>query len=179
MFVPSQASVNVSWNTVVSRSARAGRRALAVVTILLLCGGVAMAQGGGSDQGRSGAGDELDLREANVTGVTIETNGTGAYRFNVTLIHDDDGEDGYANWWQVESLDGTQLGRRELLHAHGTVEFTRSASIEIPDGTNRVIVRGHDQTHGYGGQIAIVELESGAIEFVGQGSDLQGFGDRQ
>ena len=52
----------------------------------------------------TGAAD-LDLREANVTGVELEARDGGAYRFAVTLIHDDDGEDGYANWWQVETLD--------------------------------------------------------------------------
>jgi hypothetical protein len=69
----------------------------------------------------SGSGDvadeALDLREANVVDVAFEEQG-GTYTFDVTLRHDDDGEDGYANWWQIERLDGTRLGRRELLHAH-------------------------------------------------------------
>ncbi|MEF8853286.1 MAG: hypothetical protein V5A28_12860, partial [Haloarculaceae archaeon] len=67
---------------------------------------------------------DLDLREANVVGVAF-AGGDGTYDFDVTLYHDDDGEDGYANWWQVESLDGAQLGRRTLLHAHSTDPFTR------------------------------------------------------
>ena len=120
---------------------------------------------------------DLDLREANVTGVEIEPQGDGSYRFSVTLYHDDDGEDGYADWWQVERLDGTQLGRRELLHAHSTAPFTRSTTVEIPDGVDCVVVRGHDQTHGYGGQAVIVTLETGARRFVQQGSDSQSFTD--
>ncbi len=147
----------------------------ALVFFATLAGGTAFAQG---QAGGAGSGDDLDLREANVTDVEVETSGTGAYRFSVTLIHDDDGEEGYANWWQVETLAGEQLGRRELLHAHGTVEFTRSETIQIPSGTARVVVRGHDQTHGYGGQAAILNLESGDIEFVMQGSEPADFSDR-
>jgi hypothetical protein len=120
------------------------------------------------------AGGDLDLREANVVGVAAERR-DGAYRFDVTLLHDDDGEDGYANWWQVESRDGERLGRRELLHAHGTREFTRSATVEVPDGVTEVVVRGHDQTHGYGGQAMLVKLETGATTAVRQGSEPRSF----
>jgi len=114
---------------------------------------------------------ELDLREANVVAVEIESTGDGQYQFDVTLYHDDDGEDGYADWWQVETLDGEQLGRRELLHAHSTAPFTRSETIEIPDGTTCVVVRGHDQSHGYGGQAMVVAVESGVTRPVQQGSE--------
>jgi hypothetical protein len=115
----------------------------------------------------------LDLREANVVGVTFETQGDGRYRFDVTLVHDDEGEDGYANWWQVETTAGDRLGRRELLHAHGTREFTRSETISVPEGVTRVVVRGHDRTHGYGGQAMVVELDSGETRAVRQGSERQ------
>ncbi|WP_458209396.1 hypothetical protein [Haladaptatus sp. NG-SE-30] len=113
---------------------------------------------------------DLDLREANVVGVEFEREGR-SYTFDVTLYHDDDGEQGYANWWQVETLDGERLGRRELLHAHGTERFTRSETVEIPKGTRRVVIRGHDETHGYGGQAMVVDLESGENRAVQQGSE--------
>jgi hypothetical protein len=114
---------------------------------------------------------DLDLREANVTAVEIEDRDGGQYRFDVTLYHDDDGEDGYANWWQVEMLDGEQLGRRELLHAHSTDPFTRSETIAVPDEVDCVVVRGHDQTHGYGGQAMTVSVPDGATNAVRQGSE--------
>jgi len=120
------------------------------------------------------AAGDLDLREANVVGVVAERR-DGAYRFDVTLYHDDDGEDGYANWWQVESRGGEQLGRRDLLHAHGTREFTRSATVEVPDGVAEVVVRGHDQTHGYGGQAMLVDLETGETTAVRQGPEPRSF----
>lgn len=114
----------------------------------------------------------LDLQEANV--MDVEKNGD---RFSVTLIHDDSGEDGYANWWQVETMEGEQLGRRTLLHAHGTRNFTRSESIQVPDGIEKVVVRGHDQTHGYGGRAAIYTIETGQLEFVDQGEERNSFGE--
>lgn len=115
--------------------------------------------------------ESLDLREANVTAVEWEKTSAGTYRLAVTLYHDDDGEEGYADWWQVETLDGNLLGRRKLLHSHGTREFTRSEVVEIPENVTRVIIRGHDQTHGYGGRAVVLNLETGEIRAVDQGSD--------
>ncbi len=104
----------------------------------------------------------LDLREANVIAVTYETISPGELRFDVTLIHDDDAEaPSFADRWFVEDLDGNLLGERILAHSHGTQPFTRSASIIIPDEIDVVIVRGHDQLHGLGGQSMRVDLGTG------------------
>ena len=112
----------------------------------------------------------LDLREANVVDVRIEASDE-EYTFDVTLHHDDDGEPGYANWWQVERIDGTRLGRRELLQANSEQTFTRSATIPIPAAVTCVVVRGHDETHEYGGQLLTVDLDSGETRAVKQGPD--------
>jgi len=130
---------------------------------------------GSVDDDDSESTDEssLDFREANVVGVSLEGE-AGSYTFDVTLHHDDAGEDGYANWWQVERLDGTRLGRRELLHAHSEQPFTRSETIEIPEDVTCVVVRGHDQTHGYGGRLLLVNLDTAATRAVDQGADRQG-----
>ena len=122
------------------------------------------------------ASAELDQREANVVGVDIESV-DGDIRFSVSLNHDDDGEDGYANWWQVERLDGSRLGRRDLLHAHSNQPFTRSETIAVPEDVSCVVVRGHDRTHGYGGQAMIVNLETGATNAFDQGSEPATFDD--
>ncbi|WP_323676520.1 hypothetical protein [Halorubellus sp. PRR65] len=123
--------------------------------------------------------DGLDLREANVTGVELDAQGDGRVRFSVTLYHDDDGEDGYANRWTAETRDGEELGRRELLHAHGTREFTRSETVSVPIDVECVVVRGHDQTHGYGGRAALVSVSSGATRFVDQGPGRRSFADAE
>ena len=129
--------------------------------------------GGTTADGRESNGD-LDLREANVVEVAFEREGND-YRFDVALHHDDAGEDGYANWWQIEALDGTRLGRRELRHAHDEQPFTRSETVEIPDGVSCVVVRGHDQTHGYGGRATLVDLGSAESRAVDQGAEKQPF----
>ena len=126
------------------------------------------------DGGGSGSTD-IDLREANVVEVAFEAANEG-YTFDVGIHHDDDGEEGYANWWQVERLDGTRLGRRELLHAHSEQPFTRSESVTVPDDVSCVVIRGHDQTHGYGGVAAAVGLDNGAVRRIDQGSDPRRFG---
>ena len=131
----------------------------------------------GGDEATSADGDgsdaELDLREANVVSVNVDDS-DGATEFIVELHHDDAGEAGYADWWQVEQLDGTQLGRRDLRHAHENEQpFERRETIDIPDGVNCVVVRGHDQTHGYGGQLIVVNLQSGSQNVIRGDSERQ------
>jgi hypothetical protein len=130
-----------------------------------------------TDAGPAGQTDEPDLREANVVGTTVERS-DGSVTFEVTLYHDDDGEDGYADWWQVESLAGERLGRRDLTHPHSTAPFTRSGTFELPESVSCVVVRGHDQTHEYGGQAVLVNLDTGAMSTVDQGSEPRPFTDR-
>ena len=109
-------------------------------------------------------GGDLDLREANVLAVSFEALGDGRFRFDVTLLHDDDGEaPSYADSWQVWDAEGNMLGERVLTHSHGTQPFTRSATITIPDGVMTVFVRGHDMEHGHGGQSLQIDLDSGEM----------------
>jgi len=109
---------------------------------------------------------DLDLREANVLGVRFEKIDATKVRFDVTLLHDDDGESpSFADSWQVEDLDGTVLGERILAHSHGTIPFTRSATILIPEGIELVIIRGHDMKHSFGGQAALVNMTTGEVDF--------------
>jgi hypothetical protein len=118
---------------------------------------------------------DLDLREANVTAVELDPGDDQTFEVSVTLFHDDDGEEGYANWWQAETLDGERLSRRDLTHAHGTREFTRSADIDVPEEVSCIVVRGHDQTHEYGGQAMLVNTDSGATALKRQGPDRAAF----
>ncbi|QAU11557.1 hypothetical protein EKH57_01580 [Halorubrum sp. BOL3-1] len=125
-------------------------------------------------EGSDDPNDDLDLREANVVDVAVEATDEG-YGFDVTLHHDDDGEEGYANWWQVERPDGTRLGRRELVHAHSEQPFTRSETVDVSEDASCVVVRGHDQTHGYGGVAAVVVPDDGTVRRVAQGPDPTSF----
>lgn len=98
--------------------------------------------------------------EADVVGVKIVKEGTGTYRFDVTVRHGDEGWDHYANRWDVVAPDGTVLGTRELLHPHETEQpFTRSLQgVRIPDGVGEVTVRAHDSVHELGGAEVRVEV---------------------
>jgi hypothetical protein len=70
------------------------------------------------------------------------------------------GWDHYANKWEVIDEKGTILGTRILHHPHVNEQpFTRSLSdIRIPASTSKVIIRGHDLIHEYGGKVITVDL---------------------
>ncbi|CTQ48585.1 hypothetical protein [Jannaschia donghaensis] len=82
----------------------------------------------------------------------VATQSSSGWSFSVSVRHADEGWDHYADGWTVFALDGTELGTRLLAHPHVEEQpFTRSQSgIAIPDGTERVIVRAHDNVHGWG-----------------------------
>lgn len=144
---------------------------LVIVGLLGVVWGCSMDLPGGSN-GAASERTDLDLKEANVIEVEVEALGGGTYRFDVTLLHDDVGEaPDYADAWQVEGLQGTVFGRRVLLHSHGNEPFTRSGTIEIPAGVERVIVRGHDMQHGFGGQAMQVDLNTGRTTPVADHDD--------
>ena len=99
--------------------------------------------------------------EVDVVSVDARQGADGNWTFSVTLRHDDEGWDHYADRWDVVGPDGTVYGERVLLHPHVNEQpFTRSLSgIEIPDGVTSVTVRGHDKVHGLGGTELAVDIE--------------------
>lgn len=111
---------------------------------------LAVALGGGARQAAAG--------EADVVSARAEREAGGSWRFEVTLRHADESWDHYADAWEVLAPDGRVLATRRLLHPHVEEQpFTRSLSgVALPDGLTRVILRGHDSVHGYGG--ATLEL---------------------
>ncbi len=98
--------------------------------------------------------------EADVVGVEALPEGSGTWRFHVTVAHGDTGWEHSADKWDVVAPDGTLLGTRVLLHPHETEQpFTRSlGGVQIPAGIDRVTLRAHDSEHGYGGQELRVTL---------------------
>ena len=116
---------------------------------------------------------DLDLQEANVLDVRFERLDDNKVRFDVTLLHDDVGESpSFADSWQVEDLVGTVLGERILAHSHGTTPFTRSATIQIPEGMDMVVVRGHDMEHGFGGQAALVNMTTSEVQLFDEDNEI-------
>jgi len=98
--------------------------------------------------------------EADVVDVAIAAEGDGRYNFDVTVAHEDQGWEHYADLWQVLAPDGTVLGQRELLHPHETEQpFTRSLSgVAIPPYIGQVTVRARDSVHGFGSAEMTVDV---------------------
>jgi hypothetical protein len=90
--------------------------------------------------------------EADVMNAKISAKGDGFFRIDVTVKHDDAGWEHYANRWDVLNLDGEILGSRVLAHPHDNEQpFTRSLTLNLPEGISVVIIRAHDSVHGLGG----------------------------
>jgi len=84
----------------------------------------------------------------------------GSCTFAVTLEHNDQGWDHYANQWDVITLDGRILGSRVLYHPHENEQpFTRSLSgVMIPADIRQVKIRARDSVHGYSQDEFVVDI---------------------
>ena len=100
-------------------------------------------------------GGEADVIEVKA----IRTDGR-TYRFDVSVLHQDEGWEHYADKWDIVAPDGTVLGTRTLYHPHVNEQpFTRSLSgVKIPQDIVWVTVRAHDSVHNYGGKVVEVKL---------------------
>lgn len=91
--------------------------------------------------------------EVDVIAVEISPTGPDMYRLSVTLRHKDEGWQHYADKWEVLDEQGNVLGTRVLMHPHVNEQpFTRSLVVSLPMALSKVIIRGHDKIHGYGGR---------------------------
>jgi hypothetical protein len=107
------------------------------------------------------AGEIGDLDYAQVVEVRATEQGGSLWRFDVTVRHNDEGWDHYAEVWQVtDPSDGSLLGERVLAHPHVHEQpVTRSKDgIEIPQGVTEVLVRAACNVHGFGGREITVDL---------------------
>ncbi len=104
--------------------------------------------------------NSLIAGEADVVRVKVTQQSNGDYSFQVTVRHNDEGWDHYADAWNVGGEDGTIYSTRVLAHPHENEQpFTRGKSgVNIPEGVKSVIVRAHDKVHGYGGKTKEVVL---------------------
>lgn len=112
-----------------------------------------------------GAGNEFneDLDYAQVRRVVARRASDGTWRFDVTVEHNDEGWDHYADLWQVVHPETLEVyGERVLLHPHVNEQpFTRSQSgITIPADQTTVLVRARCETHGFGGRAVLVDLSA-------------------
>jgi hypothetical protein len=146
-----------------------GRR-ISLAGILLMLLAAALAHSGDDHGGSEASNDNTfnpDLNFAQVTYVKATEVSAGVWRFDVTVRHNDQGWDHYADAWQViDPRGGEILGERILAHPHDNEQpFTRSQSgIAIPAGLNRVLVRARCNIHGFGGREILVNLSNEEAE---------------
>ena len=97
--------------------------------------------------------------KADVLKVEARQTDAEQWTFVVTVQHDDQDPAHWADWWRVRTVEGTELGRRVLLHSHsGEQPFARDGEVRIPRGVQRVVVEAHDKVHGLGGKTLTVDL---------------------
>ena len=98
--------------------------------------------------------------QADVLKVEVERTGNNTFYFEVTVVHDDEGWDHYANKWDVLAPNGAVLATRVLHHPHEKEQpFTRSlGGVKIPASIKNVTIQAHDSVHGYGGKKRSVPL---------------------
>ena len=108
----------------------------------------------------AGLAPGVNAGEADVIEVAVSAAGENRYDFGVTVRHADEGWEHYADGWDVVGPDGKVLATRKLWHPHvGEQPFTRSLSgVQTPKGVSEVIIRAHDNVHGYGGAEMRVKL---------------------
>lgn len=98
--------------------------------------------------------------EADIVAVQASQAPDGAWSFDVSVAHADEGWEHYADAFDVLSLDGELLGQRILAHPHVNEQpFTRSLrGVVIDDQITQVKIVARDSVHAYGGAEMIIDL---------------------
>lgn len=98
--------------------------------------------------------------KADVTNATFTLDKNEMYQFSVTIRHNDQGWNHYANKWEIYDLDNNLLSTRTLFHPHVNEQpFTRNLSnVKISKNIKKVKIKAHDLVHGYGGQEILINL---------------------
>lgn len=98
---------------------------------------------------------------ADVVDVAVRCTSQNTCTFAVTIRHDDEGWEHYADGFEILTEDGEVIGTRVLRHPHVDEQpFTRALEgVKIPESVNEVLVRAHDSVHGHGGEEKTVPIE--------------------
>lgn len=100
--------------------------------------------------------------KADVIDVKVSQADDKTWRFDVTLKHDDEGWDHYANQWVVTDLDNKILATRTLYHPHVHEQpFTRNIQgVKIPAGVTKVKIIARDSVHQRTGKVVKYDLKA-------------------
>jgi hypothetical protein len=96
---------------------------ISVIAGLLLLISTVFSHGSGGKKGSGGTvNPDLDFAQIEYVKATEASN--GSWRFDVTVRHNDEGWDHYADAWQVvDPKNGKVLGERILAHPHETEQL--------------------------------------------------------
>lgn len=83
-----------------------------------------------------------------------------AWYVSVTLKHDDQGWDHFADQWRLVDDSGKVFAKRVLFHPHEEEQpFTRSlTNVKLPKGVKVFYVEAHDSVHGWSPQRVKVDM---------------------
>ena len=104
-----------------------------------------------------------DLDYAQVKFVSAARSANGTWSFSVTVRHDDEGWNHYADLWVITDPEtGDVFGERVLAHPHVNEQpFTRSLSrVVLPEGQRFLEFSAKCTLHGFEGRRIIVDLET-------------------
>jgi len=89
--------------------------------------------------------------DVEIVSAKLNKNSDDTWNVDVTLKHEDEGWDHYADNWRIVDSKGNILGDRVLYHPHVNEQpFTRSLSnIMISKGVRTVYIEAHDKVHGW------------------------------
>ncbi len=103
-----------------------------------------------------------DLDYAQVKFVSAVRSSNGSWSFSVTIRHDDEGWNHYADLWVITDPEtGDILGERVLAHPHVNEQpFIRSLSgVVLPEGQRFVEISAKCTRHGFEGRRILIDLE--------------------
>jgi hypothetical protein len=101
----------------------------------------------------------LLAKEVEITKVELEPTGS-TWTVHVTLRHDDQGFEHYANGWRLVDAKKNVIAAQELYHPHDKKKsFTDSkANIKIPSQTKLVFLEAQAKPHGWSKQRVRIDL---------------------
>ena len=106
--------------------------------------------------------------EVSIVNVKAHQSSDKTWSFAVTLKHNDEGWDHYANEWQVLAPDNKILATRTLYHPHVNEQpFTRNTSgVKIPADMTTVYIIAKDTVHGLAKKAAEINLKTNEVNAI-------------
>ena len=98
--------------------------------------------------------------QAQIESVKAECNHKRICKFDVTILHADEGWSHFANGWKILTTSGELLGHRALAHPHVNEQpFTRSLrDVKIPASVDTVVIVANDSVHGESKRKYVIKL---------------------